>query len=168
MTSLDLSRLSGPEAAVAMRSYGRRFRHAILPIEDDPDAEEIALRIGPDGHSALDLVTTTTNTWVLLAQALHQVVVQDTPVLHAGVIDPDERAWDTPTMPSVAESLTRLEDEATAFADAIDRVHSPDWNRTGQIAGSGPISALDLVKEAVRTGADHLHGVETTLAAVGR
>ncbi len=166
MTSLDLSRLSGPEAAVAMRTYGRRFRQSILPIADDPDAEELAQRIGPGGHSALDLVITTANTWVLLGQALHQVLIQDDPVLHAGVLDPHERVWDAPTTASVPEQLARLDDEATTFAEAIDAVHSPDWGRTGRIAGGPSVSAFDMVKEAVRTGADNLHQVETTLAAL--
>jgi hypothetical protein len=168
MTGLDLSHLSGPDAAVAMRSYGRRFRQAILPLDDDPDAEELAQRIGPDGHSALELVVDTTHTWVLLAQALHQVVVQDGPVLHPGVLDAHERVWDGPPAVSLHDALTRLEDEAGALAEAIEHIHSPDWSRTATVAGGAAVTALDLAKEAVRTGADNLRLVVSTLASVRR
>jgi hypothetical protein len=164
MSSLDLSRLSGPDAVVALRSYPRRFRAAILPT-DDPETEELAYQIGPDGHSALDHVVTTTNTFVLLGQALRQALSGSSPTVHAAVTDPSQRDWTAPSGLTVAEALDRLAEEAGALADAAGRTELNAWDHTASVAGGGTVSAFDIVKEAVRTGADQLRGADTDIAA---
>ena len=121
MAPLDLSRLSGPDAVVALRSYPRRFRAAAVPVEGDPLVEEWSGRIGPEGTSALDTVVATANTWALLGRALHEVLVQDDPVLHAAVADPHERSWPLPPGTTVTDALDRLGDEADQLADAVER-----------------------------------------------
>jgi len=164
MTSLDLSRLSGPDAVVALRSYPRRFRSAILPT-DDPDVEELAYQVGPDGHSALDHVVAATNTFVLLGQALRQALTSDKPVVHAAVTDPAQREWAAPPRLTIATALDRIDDEAGALADVVARVELPAWNRPAQVAGGGQVTAFDIVKEAVRAGADHLRAATADVAA---
>ena len=170
MTSLDLSRLSGPDAVSALRSYPRRYRSAVLPVPDDPDAEELATRIAPSGHSALELVVNTASSWVLIGRALHQVLIDHEPVLHPAVADAAEREWEVPPGTTVVTALERLDDEATALADALERVHGAEWNRIGRVAGAAPtdqaITALDLAKTAVSTGSDNLHRVDATLASL--
>jgi len=165
MSALDLSHLSGPDAAVALRSYPRRFREA---VGTGPDAAELAERIGPSGHSALELVTATAHTFVLLGQGLHQVTVSDAPVLHPAVGDPSQREWDLPPGASLDAALDQLAGEAAALADAIGQVHGDDWARTGTVAGGTAITALDIVKDAVRVGADNLRATESTMQAVRR
>jgi hypothetical protein len=165
VSSLDLSRLSGPDAVAAMRSYPRRYRSTVLPVPDD-DAEELAMRLGPGGVSALDLVVNTTNTWALLGQALHRVIIDDEPVLHAGVGDPNERSWDVPPGLEVRDALDHLADQADELAHAIDRVHTGDWSRTGRLAGGGTVTALDVVRDAVATGSDNLRDIDAILAAL--
>lgn len=167
MSSLDVSRLSGPDAVVALRSFPRRIRSAVIPVADDPDAEERAERVGPTGHSAVEIVVHTTNTWVLLGQALHEALVADDAVVHPAVRDTTARAWDVPTGTTVHVALEQAADEATALAASVEHIHPPDWNRTAAVAGDGPITVLELVQEAVRAGAEGLRAVETTIAAVG-
>ena len=54
---------------------------------------------------------------------------------------------------------------AVALADDLGRVPAEDWNRRGEIAGSGEsVTALDLVREAVRRGSDNLRRAEAALA----
>jgi len=168
VSSLDLSKLSGPDAVAALRSYPRRYRQAVLPIADDPDVEALATRVGPAGHAALDLVVNTTNTWVLLGQALHRALVEDVPVLHAGVTDASERAWDPPPDTTVAAELDRLEDETGRLAEAVGAVHGREWDRPATTTSGAKLTALDLVREAVRTGSDNLAEIERTLTAVRR
>ena len=67
MSSLDLSRLSAGDAEVALRSFGRRYRAELHPVGDDDRIDEIATRVGPDGESALDVVSDVTRTLGLLA-----------------------------------------------------------------------------------------------------
>lgn len=165
MSVPDVSQLAAPDAEVALRSYPRRFRAAVLPITDDPAVEALAERVGPGGRSAVDLVVAVTNTWVLLAQALRQVLVDENPVLHPGVGDPGQREWDVPPGTSAEGALDRLADEATALADAAGRVSSRDWSRTGAVAGGAQVSAIDLAREAVRVGAQGLVDAEAAIRA---
>jgi hypothetical protein len=166
MSSLDLSNLSGSDAVVALRSYPRRFRSAVAAIKDDPNAEELAHRIGAGGHSAVDVLLQTRNTWVLQARALHDALVNKDPVVHAAVVDAAQREWAALPDATVDEALAQLAEEAGAVADAVEHIHNPDLSRTATVAGGATVTVLDLVREAVRTGADGLRSVETTLASV--
>lgn len=165
MSVPDVSNLAAPDAVVALRSFPRRFRSVVLPLADDPTVEAFAERIGPDGHSALDQVVAVANTWALLGQALRQVLINDEAVLHGGVLDPNQREWAVPPGTSVDGALDRLADEATALADAVDSVPSRDWSRTGSVAGGATVSALDLVREAVRSGGQGLADAEAEIKA---
>ena len=163
--SLDVSNLSVGDALVALRSYPRRFSSLLSPLPGDEETiDAIARRVGPDGVSALDLLTDAVRSLGLLGQAIHQTVYGESPVLHAGVIDPSAREW--PTIDeSVGDLLAQLRDEATELADAADRVAYRDWDRSATIAGGGTVHAIGLLREAVRTASDDLHGIESTLHA---
>lgn len=165
MTGPDVSHLSGPDAVVALRSFPRRFRVAVLPI-DDPEVEELAARIGPDGHSAVDHVHHATATFLLLERALHDLLHADGAVLHPAVTDAAARGWDTPPGLRADDALDLLADAAGSLADAAAQVHSPDWTREATVAGGGTISVLGLVREAARAGGESLTAAERTLAAV--
>jgi hypothetical protein len=164
MSPLDLSRLSGPDAVVALRSYPRRYRAAILPT-DDPDTEELAYQVGPDGHSAVDHVVTTTHTFVLLGEALRQTLMGDRPTVHAAVADASAREWPTPPGLTVADALDHLRDEAESLATSAAKIELNAWNHTAQVAGGGTVTAADIVKEAVRAGSEHLEAATADVTA---
>jgi hypothetical protein len=166
MTEIDLSRLSPSDAATALRSYPRRYRALLQPINNDDDVEELAHRVGPEGASAVQLLSDVTRTLVILGEALRQIMVNPTPVVHAAVVDPARRQWDTPPPERLGDALALFTDEATTLADAIDRVPADGWTRTGSIAGGGTVSAIDVAREAVRVGRSGLADIERTLAAV--
>jgi hypothetical protein len=146
MTGLDLSHLGPDDAVVALRSYPRRFRELFnsvdpdeLPAEAVEHADHVARSVG------------------LLGEALRQVLVQDQPVLMPGVASDAERDWAHGTTSSVDDVLAFLDMECTAMAAAIGDVSSDAWTRTGSVAGTGAtLTALDIAREAVRTGADRL------------
>jgi hypothetical protein len=165
MSVPDVSNLAAPDAVVALRSYPRRFRSAVLPIEDDPTVEAFAERVGPAGHSAVETVVAVANTWALLRESLRQVLISDDAVLHPGITDPSGREWELPPGTSVDGALDRLADEANALADAADAVPGRDWGRTGSVAGGGTTTAIDLVREAVRTGSQGLADAEAAIRA---
>jgi hypothetical protein len=167
MSALDVSHLSGPDAVVALRSFGRRFRTAVLPVPDDDDAIELAERIGPSGISPHDRITAAANDLVLFGQALRRLLVESDPVLPAAVTDPAERDWGpSPGGLGVVEALDRLADEAGALADAADRIETPEWSRSAAVAGGGSTTALDLVRTAVSDTSDALHAVQADLQAL--
>ncbi len=161
----DVSNLAVPDAIVALRSFGRRFRATVLPLTDDPSLEELAERVGPDSVSALDIVVAVTNTWVLLGQALRQVLVDDDPVVPPGVTDRHARVWDPLPRAEVDHELVRLDGEADVLADAADAVSSRDWHRTARVAGGSTIEAIDLIREAVRVGGQGLADAEAAIRA---
>jgi hypothetical protein len=166
MSELDLTRLSPKEAAVALRSYPRRYRGLLQPIAGDDDSEEIAHRVGPDGRSSIEMLSDVTRTLVLLGEALRQITINPTPVVHAAVVDRALRQWDAPPPERLDDALALLSDEATNLADAIERVSPDSWTRTGTAAGGAAVTALEVVRDAVRVGHDGLVDIETTLRAV--
>ncbi len=170
MTGPDVSQLPPGDAVVALRSYPRRFRAVLGPLPDDPDGvDALALRAGPDGHSALDLLVDAVRTLGVAGRALHQIVYTDDPVLHPGVMDPAARHWEQAIVGGVADALTELDDDATELADAAGKLGGRDWRRTGSVAGSAAtVTALDVLREAVRTVADDLHRAEAAMAASRR
>jgi hypothetical protein len=169
--ALDVSRLNAVDAAVALKSFPRRYREALSSFKGDDNIEAMARRIGPDGDSAIDALTDTVRTIELLSQALQQVLVHDQPVLHTGVVDAAERVW-----PSHGGSdepldalLRELDDVATKLGDTVEHTDAGEWKRTATIAGSDrAVTALDVVREAVRAGADNLRRVDASMAAARR
>ncbi|MCD9622613.1 DinB family protein [Rhabdothermincola salaria] len=168
MSSYDLSTLSPSDATAALRSYPRRYREALRPLADDESVEELARRYDDDGNCALDLVADTVRTWTVQAEALRQIDLGEQPVVHPGVVDAAERHWETSTDESLDQVLEHLEEQATALADQADRIKGSSWNRSATTAGHGPVSALDVVRAAVRTGRDNLTAAEKALDAVRR
>jgi hypothetical protein len=169
MTGLDVSKLLPPDALAALRSYPRRFRAEVASIEGDDDMEELAARIGPTGESAIQIMSDVSRTWTVLAEALRQTLVSDDPVVHAAVVDPDQRSWETPPSDSLADVLTVLDHSAEDLTDRMASVRSlDDWNRRARVAGGGEVTALDIVRNATVAGHDGLAGVHDALAAARR
>lgn len=166
MAGLDLTNLSPADAVAALRSYPRRYRTLLVPLADDPTQVERLTRLGPDGHSALEVAADVARTIVLLDGALAQALVHDDAVLHPAVTDPTARTWDGP-LPDLDGVLVLLDDGCASLADRAQRASSAAWYRTSVVAGSGtPIEAFDVLREAVRVGGDGLRSVERTLDAV--
>ena len=107
----------------------------------------------------------------MLGEALRQVLVQDQPTLLPAVADDSAREWQMAAQPSAVDAvLDFLTVECDSMADLVERTSADDWTRTGTVAGSGrTMSALDIVREAVKTGADHLRAAERAIqSAKGR
>jgi hypothetical protein len=147
---LDVSGLSPSDAAVALRSFPRRFRTALTPAEAGEEVPPAAVAAASDLGRVLGLVR----------KALADVLRADGPVLPAGVMDAGSRDWAMPADDDPERVLDVLSTEANALAEEIGSVASGDWGRAGQLTGGGSASALDLVREAVRSGHQHLRAAE--------
>jgi hypothetical protein len=166
MSDPDLSRLAPADAATALRSFDRRFRAAARPL-DDPEVDEWAQVPGPDGHSALDHVAAAGRTLTLLDQALGRILTQEDPYLDEAVVDPEARTWAaTPAEADV--ELDALGDAARAMADRVDATPGADWTRSGRTPGPATVEAMDVLREAVRSGVAHLRGAEAAMAEARR
>ncbi len=166
--TIDLSNMVPADAVAALRSYPRRYRSELAPIDDDENVEQIAGQIGPDGSSALDIAGETLRMWIVLAEALRKIQLNESPVVHPAVIDPTQRQWDTPLDSSLSDVLDQLEEEATTLAALVESFTSTQWGRTATATGGVTVDALDVVREAVRLGRDNLDRIQQTLAALRR
>jgi hypothetical protein len=173
MASLPTDNLSPSDAAVAVRSFPRRFRGVLAPPEDDrvedgttADPDELARRVGPDGRSAADHLIAADGVLSLLDRALEQVRSDDDPVLHPAVRDLRDTWWDDEHTPLPA-LLDQLEQTADRCADRIDAVATDDWGRQVRVADADArVGTIDLVREAVDVVAGHLRSAERTIASV--
>lgn len=168
MSSYDLSSLGPADAVVALRSFPRRYHDALRPIDDDEHVDELATRAGPDGRSALDLVVDTIRTWTVQREALRQIRLADVPTVHAAVVDATQRHWEAPVRDTLDDALAQIADEATALADEVDRTSGGSWTRTATATGGASITALDVVRDAVRVGRDNLVAAERVLDSLRR
>jgi hypothetical protein len=115
-------------------------------------------------HEAVEHADHVARSVALLAEALRHVLVQENPTLLPAVADDAAREWAFDGSASIDDVLAFLTMECNALADAVADVPSSAWSRRGTIAGSGQErSALDVVREAVRTGSDHLRAVTRAL-----
>jgi hypothetical protein len=154
MSGLDLSHLAPDDAVAALRSYPRRFRELLTAV----DAADVPVE-------AIEHADHVARSVAMLGEALRQVLVQDDPVLMPAVADDSAREWSFAGSSSIDDVLAFLEMECNALADTIRDVPSDAWTRTGTTAGSGQkMSALDIVREAVRTGSDHLRAAEQSFS----
>jgi hypothetical protein len=144
------------DAAVAVRSYPRRYR-AVLVRPDDEDGAEVVRRPGPDGWSALDHAAHAASSLDAAAEALRLVSIEEQPLVALAPERP-ERAG------GVDEVLGRLAAAAERAAAVIERVQGKDWERRGRLHEDESVTALDLAKHAVHEGVHHLRAAERAVS----
>lgn len=169
MTDAWLSSVWPPDAQVALRSYPRRFRALLAALDEDERPDDLAHRPGAGGRSALDHAADAAATFRLVTDALGRVVAGDRPEVPAGAVDEAARAGTPPLAGSRTTSgvLADLDEAAGTLADRIGAVAAGDWGRTAVVAGTGrEVTALDPVREAVRTGRARLLDAQRVLSEV--
>ncbi|CAN5690684.1 hypothetical protein BH24ACT3_BH24ACT3_14070 [soil metagenome] len=167
--------LSPSDAEVALRSLPRRFRTVFAAAGDDgpdepADPDDVAARVGPDGHSALDHLVHAARTIALLDRALEQLVDESSPTLHPAVADEAGRDWSDAPLRSVDDGLAELTAAAEAMAARFAGVAADDWQRSAPVAGGASggtaVGALDVLGDAVGTAVARLKAAERTLREV--
>jgi hypothetical protein len=153
----DGSALSPTDAAVALRSYPRRFRELVGsaqgPDQDDKDAEEGAEVVRA---AVLEEVALATGAIAAAGADLQRVLVEPDPVL-TSTGDPDGLASGIPDPAVALDELTKV---ASGLAATVEGTSGATWTRTGIRKGE-KVSALDLAREAVHGGAHHLRRAAT-------
>ncbi len=168
--------LSPADAAVAVRSFPRRFRglldHPDADREpdrgggDDADPDEVARRIGPDGTSAVDHLLAADGVLTLVDRALEQARTEPDPVLHPATADLAGATWDDPHS-SLADLLDQLEATADALVRRVEAIPTDAWGERLRIAGhDGDASVLSVLTDGVDVVAAHLRAAEAVVRAV--
>ncbi len=162
MTDDRYEQLNPPHLVAALRSFPRRYREALATVPPEPEALVRPI----DGHTVLALIADTAHTLELLDHALERTLVHDEPELAAEVVDASTRRWPASKPSEATLFLEQLSARATVFADRIDRAPAGDWSRTAQVDGHA-VRAIDLARDAVRTGAENLRLIERMIPMLG-
>lgn len=169
MASPTTSHLSPDDAAVAVRSFPRRFRALLIPPsegDERADPDELGRRPGPDGHSAVEHLLAADGVLATADQVLERS-------RHAGeaaapaVVSDLGAVWIADPGSPVGALLDQLAGTAGRCADRIDAVPVDDWGRSLRIGdGDATRELLDVVRDAVDVTAAHLRAAERTIQAV--
>ena len=162
----DGDQVSPADAAVALRSFGRRYSAPLsrfLPGEDGDDL--IRQRPSPATWSALEYAAHVRDVIALLSWGLHQTLISDHPHF-ADVIDPDAAAvsggYNQLDPATVAAELAA---NAERMAAKVEGVAASDWERPADLADI-PTTAVGLVRHTVHEGSHHLLDIGRVLRAV--
>jgi hypothetical protein len=152
---LDYDSISPEDAAVAVRSFPRRYREAMAGIDEDV----LRKRPAPEVWSALEYTAHLAQLYEPMADAQRRIRLEDHPTIQWGR-DRDPEATTS------ADVLSKLAANAERMATEIEATHGNDWTRVGTLPW-GDRDALTMARNAVHEGAHHLRDIQRNLAAMG-
>jgi hypothetical protein len=162
----DGSSVSPADAAVALRSFPRRYRAILIRPQEEDAHKDPARRAGAAGWSALDHAAWAAAAIDTIASQVRQVLIHDAPDLGAAVppIEP-------PSPPGTEDSPDDVIGQISAATDTLAGViegaaGGDDWTRTAGGAGGHQLTSLDLVRLAVHQGVHHLRAADKVLQEV--
>jgi hypothetical protein len=144
------------DAIVALRSLGRRYRALFAGLGEDEAPDDMAHRVGAQGHSAFDHMAAASRTLTTTGRALDHVLVEDDPVLDPMSTRTSEREAEQQPGGTVEERLSELEIDANRLADRASRTSARDWGRSGRLDDGFTVTAADLLWSAVDAAIEHL------------
>jgi hypothetical protein len=159
MPSIDLSSMQPGDAAVALRTLPRRYRDAARTASTtdlDPDGgadeaaiDEVAARVGPDGHSAADVVAAAAAHVALLDRTLRSALVSD------AVVVPRRLGEDAPTVTRAdggrgfGDAVDELGRGCTALAEVVDGADPTRWTAPIATESGGTTTPLQVLQKGV-------------------
>ena len=173
MAAHPYTRLSPADAAVAARSFGRRFREAAAAaattLDDQPDEaelDEMAARPGAEGRSALDHLALASRRLEVAAERTRAALVNRSHEIDPGLLSVE--VTDPPThSSSLTASIDRVERAGSALAQVIDEADASQWTASRSVTGgTGSATPLDGVQATVAFVLDRLKDTERTLREV--
>jgi hypothetical protein len=158
MDRAQLRNLSAADAAVAMRSYARRFRELLAPLERSAhDAGTLATdlgAIGRSGWSVLGLADAVADHLATLDAAMRRALESEDPAF-TSLFSAPEPPGPAAVSSSAAAARGHLEGVVTGLAERIERTSSRDWVRPVVVDGRAT-DAHELLREAVAYGRNAL------------
>jgi hypothetical protein len=161
----QLGTLSPADAAVALRSYPRRFREAVE--EAQARTSELDLLAPPPGHrSPLAIVVAASTALDRLRRGVERALTDEGPSLEPSLLDRGAlESTATGQLPRTMDAALRaLQDVTSRFGDLAQHTPRREWDR-GALIGQTPVTALDLLKDAVAAGRSYLDELIASLAA---
>jgi hypothetical protein len=140
----DGSTVSPADAAVALRSFPRRFRETLEAVEEADG--------GPAGQmqSGLARAAGVAHALEIIDADLARVLVSDQPPVNPPPLSASDGS--SAASPNAEAVLAHLTAAATGLAGRVSGVTADDWKRTGRQPDGSDLSALDLLRHAVHIG----------------
>jgi hypothetical protein len=155
----DPSRVSPRDAVDQLRDFPRLWRSALAVHLDDPDPEAVlAGRLAPGEWTPLEHAGHVRDVLHALDIRVQRVLREDDPVLPETHVTPPAGANEQ----GMAVVLAALSVSADQLARTIDNAAPETWARSAHRAHR-PVTALDLIREAVHEGTHHLRQATATL-----
>jgi hypothetical protein len=163
---LDYDTVSPGDAAVAVRSFPRRYRALLTGFGNDDDDPDSVIRRRPDPTtwSALEYTAHVADVLDEIGVAVRRIVVEDEPALTSSVPDRRVAEKDYNAMDRM-EVLGWLELVCAGLAEQLEGVRPDDWSRIGRFDW-GERDALAMTRNAVHEGSHHLRDVQRVLSQV--
>jgi len=158
----ERAQLSPPDAAVAARSLGRRWRELLELVLGDDDGADLVHRHQPGGWSVVGHGAHVAEILERKAVALAAVRDHHRPVLPADIEAP-HASDDTVDAADVAGDIAG---SAEMLARTIESISGDDWLRVGIVVGRD-ITAARLARDAIHEAAHHLRAAESAVAEAG-
>ncbi|MCU0273035.1 MAG: hypothetical protein MUE34_07380 [Acidimicrobiales bacterium] len=152
----DLLQPAAAEAAI--RSLPRRFRSAAAHLPRDPADRERLLGLTDAGRRALDALAAVVPALAVAEENVRRIAHREEGRTIAP-LQPPPLPWS-----AVEAEVDRISAAAERLADLLRSLSARDWARAA--AGpDGPVSPLDVARDAVRRSVEALREVERTLGA---
>lgn len=152
----DARSVAPGDAAVALRSYPRRFRVLLTGLDEKDEVLSLE-RPAPDAWSAAEHAASAAAVFARATEALGRVTTTEAPAVSLDAGEP--RAM------SVDDVVGALTTAAEGLAAATGNVKGTEWTRVGTVDGH-PVTALQVVQYAVHAGHHELRDVERVLSAL--
>jgi hypothetical protein len=174
VTGIDLSSMQPPDAAVALRTLPRRYRDAArtastvdLDVEpDDVAVDEVAGRVGPDGHSAADIVAAAVDHVEAMDRTLRSALVSDTVVVPRILLDGVPTIAHSDAALRFADSVDQLSARCMALADLVDGADPARWTASITADSGGTTTPLEVLQSGVAVLVGWERELAPTLRAV--
>ena len=159
---LDYDTISPSDAAVAVRSFPRRFAEQLHRSEGDESA--LRRRPEPTVWSALEYTAHAGDGFEFFAETVRRTRMESNPEIPFP--DPDERAEaEGYNQQGIHAVLGQLEVNAIRFAEAIEAASTEDLDRTARFSW-GQRDLLTMIRNGVHEGKHHLRDTERVLDRV--
>jgi S-DNA-T family DNA segregation ATPase FtsK/SpoIIIE len=160
---LDYDTISPADAAVAVRSFPRRFAEQLHRVEGDESL--LRRRPEPTVWSPLEYTAHVRDGFEWMAATVRLMVAETVPRIVD--FDPDERAAERGyNEQDVHAVLSELEVHAHGFAAAIESTSTADLDRMASFSW-GDRDVLTMIRNGVHEGKHHLRDVEQVLEELG-
>jgi hypothetical protein len=162
---LDYDLISPRDAALAIRTFPRRYRNLLTHLGPDEDVDDVIRRKpSPDVWSALEYTAHVAQVLDLIAPIIRQIANEDNP--HLYFFDSDQQAAEQAYNEwSLLRALGELESACADLSMTIEYMDPAAWNRKGTFDW-GEREAIDMVRNAVHEGAHHLRDLQKVLTQV--